>query len=74
MLGLNATAPRLKGFTLKWLRFSRGPIGNGVFIVTKKQSTPVISYVTPFTVTMLPILFAFLISYMFSRKWKQVDK
>ncbi len=46
VLGLNATAPRLKGFTLKWLRFSRGPIGNGVFI-SPKNNRPPLSLMSP---------------------------
>jgi membrane protease YdiL (CAAX protease family) len=67
------------GFHLGWnfvngFVFSRGPVGNGVFIVTKKQSAPATSYFLSFTVTMLPILLAFLISYMFLVRWKRVDK
>ena len=67
------------GFHLGWnfvngFVFSRGPIGNGVFIVTKKQSTSVISYLTYFTVTMVPILLAFFMSFLLLRKWKQVNK
>lgn len=67
------------GFHLGWnfvhgFVFSKGPIGNGVFMMSKMQPVVVVSYFTYYTVTLLPILIAFLSSYLVLKKWKEVHK
>lgn len=70
------------GFHLAWnfvngFVFSKGSIGNGVFIPAKEQPVVNVSYFTYYTITILPILGAIVGSYLLIRKgrehWPQQD-
>lgn len=63
------------GFHLGWnftygFLFSKGPIGNGVFVLTPTQPVVTISYVSYYAVTLLPIILSFLSSYLLVRRWR----
>jgi membrane protease YdiL (CAAX protease family) len=67
------------GFHLGWnimhgFVFSKGPIGNGVFMLAPRQPIVTVSYFTYYTVTLLPIIIAFLSSYLLVRKWRRTQK
>ena len=64
------------GFHLGWnfmrgFVFSQGPLGDGVFVVSKRAETT-ISYFTYYAVTIAPMVVTFLSSYFILRKWKTV--
>lgn len=63
------------GFHLGWnfvygFVFSRGSIGNGVFVLEKQQPVVNISYFTYYTITFFPLLLMFVVSYWIIRKLK----
>lgn len=61
------------GFHLGWnftygFLFSKGSIGKGLFILTAEQPAVTVSYFTYYTVTLLPFVLVYVVSYIAIRK------
>jgi uncharacterized protein len=67
------------GFHLGWnlmhgFVFSKGPVGNGVFVLSPNQPAVNVSHFTYYAVTLLPYLILFTSGCLVIRKWKDLHQ